>query len=246
MLNEPGAPRMLTIEGVSANYDDAIVALEHVDLRIAKGSIVALLGPNGAGKTTLLKAIAGMLQFERGNVVAGNIFLDGRSLIGKHPADVTRGGIALVQDGRQCFRELAVEENLRAAAFVHPSGAKQRLDIVMSYFPSLKSMMGRQAGLLSGGQLQMLVIGMAIMGNPRLLLLDEPSLGLSPVMVASVFDAIEQMHRDFSMTIMVAEQTVPRLLEMASDVYVLSRGRVAMHAPHDEITEEIMQRIYLT
>jgi branched-chain amino acid transport system ATP-binding protein len=222
---------MLVLKNVSANYDGAIIALQEIDMTIASGGIVALLGPNGAGKTTLLKAIAGMLPFDRGEVVLGDIVFQNVSLLGRHPADVSRRGIALVQDGRQCFRELTIEENLRAATFVHPAGAGERLDMVLGYFPFLKDMMHRRAGLLSGGQLQMLVIGMAIMCNPELLLLDEPSLGLSPVMVQNVFDAIEKMHRELKMTIVVAEQTVPRLLKIASDVYVLSRGRVMMHAP---------------
>jgi branched-chain amino acid transport system ATP-binding protein len=236
---------MLIVRNISANYDGAIIALEGVDMTIAAGGIVALLGPNGAGKTTLLKAIAGMLQFERGEVVAGDILFQDVSLLGRHPADVSRRGIALVQDGRQCFRELTIEENLRAATFVHPKGADDRLDMVLGYFPFLKEMMHRRAGLLSGGQLQMLVIGMAIMCNPKLLMLDEPSLGLSPVMVQSVFDAIERMHRELNMTIIVAEQTVPRLLKIANDVYVLSRGRVAMHVPPSEVTDEAMHRVYL-
>ncbi|MEH2474251.1 branched-chain amino acid transport system ATP-binding protein [Nitrobacteraceae bacterium AZCC 2161] len=236
---------MLFVKGVSANYDGAIVALEQVDMKILEGGVVALLGPNGAGKTTLLKAIAGMLQFERGEVIAGDILFKDVSLLNCHPADVSRRGIALVQDGRQCFRELTIEENLRAATFVHPKGASERLDMVLAYFPFLKGMMGRHAGLLSGGQLQMLVIGMAIMCNPKLLMLDEPSLGLSPVMVQAVFDAVERMHRDLNMTVIVAEQTVPRLLKIATDVYVLSRGRVAMHVLPEEITEEAMHRVYL-
>jgi len=236
---------MLVLKNVSANYDGAIIALQEIDMTIASGGIVALLGPNGAGKTTLLKAIAGMLPFDRGEVVLGDIVFQNVSLLGCHPADVSRRGIALVQDGRQCFRELTIEENLRAATFVHPAGAGERLDMVLGYFPFLKDMMHRRAGLLSGGQLQMLVIGMAIMCNPELLLLDEPSLGLSPVMVQNVFDAVEKMHRELKMTIVVAEQTVPRLLKIASDVYVLSRGRVMMHAAPQEMTEEQMHRVYL-
>jgi branched-chain amino acid transport system ATP-binding protein len=236
---------MLTVKGVTAHYDGAIVALEDVDLTVSKGGIVALLGPNGAGKTTLLKAIAGMLPFEQGDVVAGDVLFENVSLARKHPADISRLGIALVQDGRQCFRELTIGENLRAASFAHPKGAADRLEMVFSYFPFLRDMTGRPAGVLSGGQLQMLVVGMAIMCNPRLLLLDEPSLGLSPVMVQSVFDVIERLHRDIGLTLVVAEQTVPRLLKIASDVFVLARGRIVMHAPPSEMTEADLQRIYL-
>jgi len=238
--------KMLSVEGVTVHYDGAIVALEDVSLTVARGGIVALLGPNGAGKTTLLKAIAGMLPFERGDVVKGDILFDGVTLTNRHPADISRQGIALVQDGRQCFRELTVAENLRAASLVHPKGAGERLDMVLSYFPFLREMTHRQVGLLSGGQLQMLVIGMAIMANPRLLLLDEPSLGLSPVMVQSVFDVVDRLHAEIGLTVVVAEQTVPRLLKIAHDVFVLSRGSIVMHASPSAMTESDLHKAYLS
>jgi len=237
---------MLQGNGVSVNYDKAIVALEDVEFTVAEGEIVALLGPNGAGKTTLMKAVAGMLPFEQGEIVNGHITFDGNRLNRRHPATITRLGVALVQDGRQCFRNLSVSENLKAASFVHRTGAIERLDMVLKYFPVLKQMRQRQAGHLSGGQLQMLVIGMALMGNPKLLMLDEPSLGLSPVMVASVFKVVEQMHKDLGMTVLVAEQTVPRLLQIATDVYVLSRGRIVMHTTPAEADQEALQRLYLS
>jgi branched-chain amino acid transport system ATP-binding protein len=236
---------MLSLKDVSVRYDGAILALEGVTVAVAEGAITALLGPNGAGKTTLLKAVAGMLPFEQGEIVAGDILFDGRSLLGAHPSSISRSGIALVQDGRQCFRELTIAENLRAASFAHPAGAADRLEMVFETFPFLREMRPRTAGVLSGGQLQMLVIGMAIMCNPRLLLLDEPSLGLSPIMVQSVFDAIERLHRELRLTVVVAEQTVPRLLKIANDVYVLSGGRIVMHVPPQEATEEALHKVYL-
>jgi len=237
---------MLEAKGVSVRYDKAIVALEHVDFVVDKGGIVALLGPNGAGKTTLMKAVAGMLPFEQGEVVDGTIVFEGTRLDRLHPAVIARSGIALVQDGRQCFRNLTIGENLKAASFVHSEGAANRLEMVFRYFPFLKEMQERQAGHLSGGQLQMLVIGMALMGNPKLLMLDEPSLGLSPVMVQAVFKVVEQMHEELGMTVVVAEQTVPRLLQIATDVYVLSRGRVVMHTPPEGADEQALQRVYLS
>jgi branched-chain amino acid transport system ATP-binding protein len=237
---------MLEVSDVSVRYEGVIVALQGVDLAVGRGGIVALLGPNGAGKTTLLKAVAGMLPFERGEVVGGAVRFEGASLGRAHPAAIARRGIALVQDGRQCFRNLTVQENLKAASFLHPKGSRERLEMVFGYFPVLREMHGRQAGLLSGGQLQMLVIAMALMGNPKLLLLDEPSLGLSPVMVQAVFDVVERMHRDLGMTVVVAEQTVPRLLRIATDVYVLSGGRVVMHVPPAEADEAALQQVYLS
>jgi len=237
---------MLQVSDVEVHYDGAIVALQGVSFAVEAGGLVALLGPNGAGKTTLLKAVAGMLPFELGEIVRGDITFNGASLKGAHPATITRRGMALVQDGRQCFRNLTIGENLRAASFLSPKTASERLDMVFSYFPMLREMRERPAGFLSGGQLQMLTIAMALMGNPKLLLLDEPSLGLSPVMVQSVFDVVERMHRELGMTVVVAEQTVPRLLKLATDIYVLSRGRVAMHAKPDEADEEALQRLYLS
>lgn len=136
--------------------------------------------------------------------------------------------------------------DLRAASFLSPQTAGEHYKMVFSYFPVLHEMLDRQAGFLSGGQLQMLTIAMALMGRPKLLLLDEPSLGLSPVMVQSVFDVVERMHRDLGMTVVVAEQTVPRLLKMATDIYVLSRGRVVMHAKPEDADEEALQRVYLS
>jgi branched-chain amino acid transport system ATP-binding protein len=237
---------MLAANDLTLRYDGVIQAVDGIEFRAEKGGLVALLGPNGAGKSTLLKAVAGILPFEQGEVAAGDIRLDGRSLVGAHPAAIARLGVALVQEGRQCFRGLSIEENLRAAALVRRSGAAARLQMVFDYFPMLKEMRRRLAGHLSGGQLQMLVIAMALMGEPRLLMLDEPSLGLSPTMVQTVFDVVERMHRELGMTVVVAEQTVPRLLKLATDVYVLSRGHVVMHTPPREATEEKLQKVYLS
>ena len=190
-------PPMLDVSNVSVRYEGVIVALQGVDFAIEAGGVIALLGPNGAGKTTLLKAIAGMLPFEQGEVVGGMIRYEGGRL-GGHPATIARRGIALVQDGRQCFRNLTVWENLKAASFLQPNGSAERLEMVFGFFPVLKEMHDRRAGFLSGGQLQMLVIAMALMGAPKLLLLDEPSLGLSPIMVQAVFDVVERMHRELT------------------------------------------------
>lgn len=237
---------MLSANEVTLVYDGVIHAVEKIDFHVEEGGLVALLGPNGAGKSTLLKAMAGMLPFEQGDMVAGDIVFQGRSLAGTHPATIAKRGIALVQEGRQCFRSLSIEENLRAASLIQRKGAAERLEMVFEYFPVLKEMRLRAAGHLSGGQLQMLVIAMALMGNPKLLLLDEPSLGLSPTMVQTVFDVVERLHRSLGVTVVVAEQTVPRLLKLATDVYVLSRGHIVMHTPPSGADEESLQRVYLS
>ena len=247
MLAEAAQPGpLLTVRNVSVHYDGAIAALEQIDFDVAEGGLIALLGANGAGKTTLMKAIAGMLPFERGEVTSGEISLGGFSCARAHPAVITRRGVALVQDGRQCFRSMTVAENLKAAALLKPARSREMMDLVFSYFPMLKEMQGRAAGFLSGGQLQMLVIAMALMGQPKILLLDEPSLGLSPVMVQAVFDVVERVHRELGMSVVIAEQTVPRLLKIATDAYVLSRGRVAIHDAPQRITDDQLQRVYLS
>ena len=238
--------RLLTVRNVSVHYDGAIAALEQIDFDVAAGGLIALLGANGAGKTTLMKAIAGMLPFERGEVTSGEISLEGFACARAHPAVITRRGVALVQDGRQCFRSMTVAENLKAAALLKPARSREMTDLVFSYFPMLQEMQGRAAGYMSGGQLQMLVIAMALMGQPKILLLDEPSLGLSPVMVQAVFDVVERVHRELGMSVVIAEQTVPRLLKIATDAYVLSRGRVAIHDLPANITDEQLQRVYLS
>ena len=239
------SPRLL-VKGVSVHYDGSISALENIDFQVSERALVALLGANGAGKTTLMKAIAGMLPFERGEVTSGEITFGGTLCTRAHPATISRRGIALVQDGRQCFRGMTVAENLRAAALLKPARSRDMINMVFDYFPMLEEMSTRAAGYLSGGQAQMLVIAMALMGQPKLLLLDEPSLGLSPVMVQSVFDVVERVHRDLGTSVVIAEQTVPRLLKIATDAYVLSRGRVAIHAPPGDITEDQLQRVYLS
>ena len=236
----------LEARGLSVVYDGAIAALTGVDFAVAAGGITALLGPNGAGKTTLLKALVGMLPFERGEIVAGDVLFEGRSLKRAHPATAARLGVALVQDGRQCFRELSIEENLTAASYAAARDRRPAWDLVYEFFPVLKEMRRRPAGVLSGGQLQMLVIGMAIMMQPKALLLDEPSLGLSPVMTQAVFDAVERLSREARFTVVVAEQTVPRLLKMASDVYVMSRGAIVMQARPESLNEDALHRIYLS
>ena len=237
---------MLAATGVSLRYDGVIQAVDRIDFRVEKGGLVALLGPNGAGKSTLLKAVAGLHPFEQGELVEGELTFEGRSLAGVHPAAIARRGVALVQEGRQCFRGLSIDENLKAASLVARAGAADRLAMVFEYFPVLKEMRHRAAGHLSGGQLQMLVIGMALMSAPKLLLLDEPSLGLSPAMVQTVFDVVERMHRELGVTLVIAEQTVPRLLKLATDVYVLARGHIVMHTPPAGADEETLQRVYLS
>lgn len=238
-------PLFLEIRDLSVRYDKAILALDSVNFQVSEGGLVALLGPNGAGKSTLLKAIAGMLPFEQGEIYRGEISFEGERLDGRYPAAIARRGIALVQEGRECFRHLTVTENLKAAGFIASRKSLARLTMVYEYFPMLKEMNSRRAGVLSGGQLQMLVIGMAFMTQARLVLLDEPTLGLSPVAGGAVFDAVKRLHDELGVTLVVAEPTVSRLFEMATDVYILRNGHVVAHAPPSDIGEARLQQVYL-
>ncbi len=177
---------MLVINNIQVVYSDVILVLKGVSLQVGDRQMVALLGANGAGKSTSLKAISGLLYTELGKVTEGSIEFDGKRIDGRIPEDIVEMGIVLVMEGRPCFDQLAVEENLRVGAYCRSDGAaevKKDLEFVYSYFPRLRELRGKSSGYLSGGERQMLVIGRALMARPKLMLLDEPSLGLSPLLV---------------------------------------------------------------
>ena len=230
---------LLNVEAITAGYGDAIV-LEDLSLRLDQGDSLALLGRNGMGKTTLLSTLMGVTKLHKGRMQ-----FNGADL-GALPAHVrAHAGLGWVPQERDIFPSLSVEENLTAASYAATHGSRAQFELVYEYFPFLREMRRRPAGVLSGGQLQMLVIGMAIMMRPRALLLDEPSLGLSPVMTNAVFDVVERLCREAHYSVVVAEQTVPRLLKMASDVYVMSRGTVVIHDSPQALSEEALHHVYL-
>jgi branched-chain amino acid transport system ATP-binding protein len=212
---------MLEVDAITTRYG-AITALHEVSVRVEEGEVVALVGPNGAGKTTLLNSVAGLLRPS-----SGEIRFDGRTITGREPASLVREGLALVPEHRRIFKDLTVEENLRLAGVTaSKSDRKVRLEEAQDLFPVLRSKWTTQAGFLSGGEAQQLAVGRALMSNPRLLLLDEPTLGLAPTMIDVVFSLIETL-RSQGRTLLVVEQNARRALQLADRGYVLRTGHVA-------------------
>jgi branched-chain amino acid transport system ATP-binding protein len=233
------AQPLLALRDVDARYGP-IQALHGVTLTVGEGEVVALLGANGAGKTTTLRAISGTVR--RG----GRIEFDGRPLARKGPEDVARLGIAHVPEGRGTFAELTVWENLRLGAYVRRGSLKADVDRVLGYFPWIDGRRSQQAGTLSGGEQQMLALGRALMQRPRLLLLDEPSLGLAPLVVAEIFRILRDLNAREGTTVLLVEQNARISLASSDRAYVLETGRVALDGPSGELAEnESIRRSYL-
>ncbi len=220
---------MLALSNVEVVYNDVIVALRGISLQVPDRSIVTLLGANGAGKTNALRAIAGLLDVHRGEIRKGSITLDGDKIDGLDTASIVRRGVAQVLEGRRIFAELTVDENLKAGAFLRRDGSAVRRshDRVMDLFPVLRERKAQTAGYLSGGEQQMLAIGRALMADPKLLLLDEPSLGLAPMLVRQIRDIIVDINSQGTAVLLV-EQNAAMALSIASHGYVLETGRVVL------------------
>lgn len=240
---------LLQVEQVEVFYEQAILALRGVSLNVGQGQIVALLGANGAGKSTLLKAISNLVRAERGEVVSGRILYRGAPITRVDPSGLVADGLAQVLEGRHCFAQLTVEENLLTGAFVtRPSRAqlKARLARIYEYFPRLALLRKRKAGYTSGGEQQMVAIGRALMAEPALLLLDEPSMGLAPQVVEEIFDTLARLNREQGLSLLVAEQNISVALHYASFAYVLENGAVvASGAAQVLAAREDIQRFYL-
>jgi branched-chain amino acid transport system ATP-binding protein len=221
---------VLVIENLEVVYDDVLLALNGVSLELPEGGIVALLGANGAGKTTALRACTGLLGVHRGAIKRGTISLDGKRIDGMAAPDIVRAGVAQVMEGRRVFAELTVEENLRVGGYASRSGLNARLRRMFDLFPVLGERRGQAAGYLSGGEQQMLAIARALMSEPRYLLLDEPSLGLAPRIVAQIRDLIVRLNREGT-AILLVEQNAAMALAIADHGYVLETGRIALDKP---------------
>ena len=229
---------MLKINNIEVVYSDVILVLRGISLEVGKGQIVSLLGANGAGKTTTLKAISGLLLREDGAVTRGNIEFDGVRLDTLAAEEVTRLGIVQVLEGRRLFQHLTVEENLRVGALVNAdqSDTKQLLDMVYDYFPPLQPLRHKTAGYLSGGEQQMVAIGRALMAKPRLMLLDEPSLGLAPLLVRNIFEIIRRINEESGVSIMVVEQNANVALQTAQYAYVMENGRIVLDGTAEQLS----------
>ncbi len=238
----------LSVNNIEVVYNSVILVLRGISLEVEPGKVVSLLGPNGAGKSTTLKAISGLLKAELGEVTRGQIHWGGERLDGLSAEDVVRKGLVQVIEGRLLFRHLTVEENLRVGGMVYQGGRHIREDLerVYHYFPALAKLSRRVSGYLSGGEGQMLVIGRAMMAHPQLLMLDEPSLGLAPMLVHEIFDIIRDINHQEGMSVLIVEQNARAALELADYAYVMEDGRIVLDGPAEQMREnEDIKEFYL-
>ncbi|QBF47871.1 ABC transporter ATP-binding protein [Janibacter limosus] len=227
---------MLTLNNVEVIYDDVILVLRGLSLSVPEGQVVALLGSNGAGKSTTLKAVSGLLPSERGAVTDGSVTFAGEDITSMDAAERVRRGMSLCMEGRHVFSHLTVADNLVAGAYTRKE-SKEDLELVYEFFPKLADMRARIAGYLSGGEQQMLAIGRALMARPKLLMLDEPSLGLAPLLVQEIFGYIKRLNVEQGLTVLVIEQNARRALEIADHGFIMEQGRIVLEGPAAELSE---------
>jgi branched-chain amino acid transport system ATP-binding protein len=244
----PAAP-ILVVNNIEVIYDHVILVLKGVSLGVPQGGIVALLGANGAGKTTTLKAISNLLHSERGEVTKGSIVFDGEEVQARSPNELVRRGCVQVMEGRHCFGHLTIEENLLTGAFTRRDGKaaiKADLDLVYTYFPRLKERRESLAGYTSGGEQQMCAIGRALMSRPKMILLDEPSMGLAPQIVEEIFEIVRDLNEKEGVSFLLAEQNTYQALRYARYGYILENGRVVMDGEAKALREnEDVKEFYL-
>jgi branched-chain amino acid transport system ATP-binding protein len=239
---------MLKVNNIEVAYTKVIRVLHGVSLEVGDGKIVALIGANGSGKTTTLKSISGLLKTEDGEITSGDIELDGKRTDKMQPETIANMGIAQVMEGRRVLAHLSVEENLYVGAYRRNdrSGIKQDLDKVFSYFPKLKDYRRRTSGYLSGGEQQMMVIGRALMAKPGLMLLDEPSLGLAPLVVKEIYEIIQKINQEQKMSMLIVEQNVRAALGVADYGYVMENGRIVLAGPAERLKDnEDVKEFYM-
>jgi len=243
------AEKILSVNNVEVIYDHVILVLKGVSLDVPKGGIVALLGANGAGKTTTLKAISNLLHAERGDVTKGSIMFEGDEVQDLSPNELVRRGCIQVMEGRQCFAHLTIEENLLTGAFTRRDGRaaiRKDIDLVYSYFPKLAERRDSTAGYTSGGEQQMCAVGRALMSRPKMILLDEPSMGLAPQIVEEIFEIVKNLNEKEGVSFLLAEQNTYMALRFARYGYILENGRVVMDGDAKSLAEnEDVKEFYL-
>jgi branched-chain amino acid transport system ATP-binding protein len=240
---------ILSVNNIEVVYNHVILVLKGVSLEVPRGSIVTLLGANGAGKTTTLKAISNLLHSERGEVTKGTIVFDGAEVHSLSPSELVRRGCIQVMEGRRCFGHLTIEENLLTGAFTRRDGSaaiRRDLELVYSYFPRLKERRGALAGYTSGGEQQMCALGRALMSRPKMILLDEPSMGLAPQVVEEIFEIVKSLNEKEGVSFLLAEQNTNMALKYASYGYILENGRVVLDGKAAALKEnEDVKEFYL-
>jgi branched-chain amino acid transport system ATP-binding protein len=241
--------KILSVNNIEVVYDHVILVLKGVSLDVPRGGIVALLGANGAGKTTTLKAISNLLHSERGEVTKGSISFDGSTVQGLSPNELVRRGCIQVMEGRQCFGHLTVEENLLTGAFTRRDGKaaiREDMERVYGYFPKLKERRNSLAGYTSGGEQQMTAVGRALMSRPKMILLDEPSMGLAPQIVEEIFEIVHALNEKEKVSFLLAEQNTFMALRYARYGYILENGRVVLDGDAKSLREnEDVKEFYL-
>ncbi|MEW6351684.1 MAG: ABC transporter ATP-binding protein [Thermodesulfobacteriota bacterium] len=228
---------ILQINNIEVRYHEVILVLKGVSIKVPPAGIVALLGANGAGKSTTLKAVSGLLNHEDGEVTDGSIEFMGEKIHKRAAEEISQKGIIQIIEGRRVFEHLTVEENLLVGAHLRPGGLKERLEMVYHYFPRLKERRGVMAGFISGGEQQMCVIGRAMMAKPKLMLLDEPSMGLAPLLIKEIFEIILRLNSQEKIPILLVEQNVKLALTVAPYAYVMENGRIVMDDTSEKLKE---------
>ena len=239
---------LLSVNNIEVIYDHVILVLKGVSLQVPEEGIVALLGANGAGKSTTLKAISGLLRTERGEVTKGGVELGGQAIHRRAASEVVRRGVVQVMEGRHVFEHLTVEDNLLAGGYTRRHGhpLKRDLERIYEYFPRLRDRRTVHAGYVSGGEQQMLAIGRALMAHPRLMLLDEPSMGLAPMLVQEIFEIVRRLNREEKVAVLLAEQNASMALSFAQYAYVMESGRIVLDGDAQTIKEnEDVKEFYL-
>ncbi|MGF6862189.1 branched-chain amino acid transport system ATP-binding protein [Rhodobacteraceae bacterium MBR-64] len=239
---------LLELKNVEVVYSGVVQVLRSVNIDVPKGSVVAILGANGAGKSTTLKAISSLLEIEHGEVSDGEILYQGKDIANTDPADIVRQGIVQVLEGRKVLEHLTVEQNLRLGAHFRKDRDVVAEDVerVFNYFPALRALLKRTAGYLSGGEMQMLLVGRALLAKPKILLLDEPTMGLAPLIVEEIVSCLKQIHAQEDMSMIIVEQNANAALSVADYAYVLENGRIVMHGPKEELQKnQDIQEFYL-
>jgi branched-chain amino acid transport system ATP-binding protein len=239
---------MLKVNNIEVAYLGVIRVLHGISLEVGDGQVVALIGANGGGKTTTLKSISGLLKTEEGEINSGEIYLNDKRIDRLGPEDIARMGVCQVMEGRRVLEHLSVEENLHIGAYRRKdrAGIKRDLEMVFEYFPKIRDYRKRVSGYLSGGEQQMLVIGRALMADPRLMLLDEPSLGLAPMAVQEIYEIIHRINQDRGVSMLIVEQNVKAALGIANYGYVMENGRIVLDGPSDKLADnEDVKEFYM-
>ena len=238
---------MLKIKNIEVVYNEVVLVIKGLSLSVNEGEIVSLLGANGAGKSTTLKSVSGLLKTEDGETTKGSILFEDYDITRANPSEIVKKGIFQVMEGRRCIADMTIEENLRLGAHTRTDRKMIKSDIeeVMNFFPRLRERKGL-SGYLSGGEQQMLAIGRALMAKPKIILMDEPSMGLSPMLVKEVFDIIRKLNKELGITILLVEQNAKLALNLSSRSYIMENGKIVMEGKSEDLIEnEDVKEFYL-